>query len=127
MAQDTDCGMNRQSASSNTVQSLTFVTLMVSEKITILKFLCDADRATGRRPNTDHYIDSHCSCESKTRTCFHSSGTAALYRLAAVQQASAPDGRDSRLPRKIVAIRGPHHVHSNPPSSRQYRAQLSLW
>ena len=48
------------------MQSLTFIIFMVSVKIATLKFLPPTDNrlATGQS-NTDHYIDSNFSCESK--------------------------------------------------------------
>ena len=53
MVKVTDSGLNRYSSVSSTImQSLTFITFMVSEKIT--QFLCHAGK-----PNTDHYMDSH--------------------------------------------------------------------
>ena len=45
---------------------LTFVIFKVSEKIATLKFLPHTDTRPAGRPNTDHYIDSHFSCESKS-------------------------------------------------------------
>ena len=48
-----------------TVQSLTFITVMVSEKIAVLKFFCRAGRPAGRF-STVHNMDSHVPRESKT-------------------------------------------------------------
>ena len=50
------------------MQSLTFITYIVSEKIATFKFLpyMDHQLQTISSPNTDHNIDSHFSCQSKT-------------------------------------------------------------
>ena len=60
-------GMNSSSLiSSTTMQSLTFITFTVSDIIAILKPLPGQTiNRLASQPNTDHYIGSHSSCESK--------------------------------------------------------------
>ena len=41
-------------------------TTTVSEKMPTLKFVPSQTITRPGRPNTDHYIDTHLSCESKT-------------------------------------------------------------
>ena len=50
--------------SATMMQSLMLIIFIVSEKI--ISFLPHADTQPDGRPNTDHYIDSHFSCRSKT-------------------------------------------------------------
>ena len=38
---------------------------LYSKKIAMLKFLPHVDNRKASQPNTDHYIESHFSCESK--------------------------------------------------------------
>ena len=47
------------------MQSITFVTFTVSEKIATLKFLPHNYGQSAGQPNTENYMDSHFSCEAK--------------------------------------------------------------
>ena len=51
------------------MQSLIFVIFTVLEKIVILKFLTHVDTLLANRPNSDHYTDSHFSCDSLHEKC----------------------------------------------------------
>ena len=48
------------------MQSLTSIILILSEKISTIKFLLHMDYQLASQPHTDHYRDSNFLCESKT-------------------------------------------------------------
>ena len=82
-------------------ESLTFITLLVSEKIAVLKFLPHMDTQLAGRPNTDHNVLTFFMCvKNLTQTCSH------LLYLALILEYSTT-WHEQPLQKKITCLLGP--------------------
>ena len=115
------------------MQSLTFITFMVSQKIATSKFMYHTEWAAGK-PNTDHYKDSHFSCESKSKTAIKFMHTYKRQRLmmlhtknphATPHKQATKDSSHSRAYIQKRQAHIEHKIHTLHPISKQQKTAIS--